>query len=67
MREYFCIRYATTSGSTGDGGTDTIGVSDEGCGCSSTTPADNYRGGLLGLLGLGLLARARRRRPTSDR
>jgi MYXO-CTERM domain-containing protein len=49
-------------GSTGGSAGDTGGAVDDGCGCTATTPADDARGGLLALLGLGFLARARRRR-----
>jgi len=49
---------STSSGTTSGSGTDTAGVDDEGCGCAAQEPT---RGGWLGLLGLGLLFRRRRR------
>ncbi len=55
----------TDSTTTGDGSTGTteVGIDDDfGCGCTARDPADNLRGGLLALLGLGFLVRARPRR-----
>ena len=51
------------TGTTGGSAGDTSGaVDDEGCGCTAKAPADDLRGGLLSLLGLGFLARSRRRK-----
>ncbi|MBK7830698.1 DUF4215 domain-containing protein [Nannocystis sp.] len=55
----------TTDTTTGDGSSTTteVGIDDDfGCGCTTRDPADNLRGGLLALLGLGFLVRSRPRR-----
>ena len=55
----------TDTTTTGDDTTSTtdVGIDDgSGCGCTTRDPADNARGGLLALLGLGFLVRARPRR-----